>query len=171
MQHLAENRHDLLSHPERGVAMVQREVAKRCQAEFERLQTVKGALRITLNWRTPAIGLPRKLESLLFIMRALQRHLEMQLELEERGGYLEIVNEVKPNLAEQKNRLRDEHDFFRASLDQIVPTVAGLSSADEERIEAICRELCELLSKIDEHELGEAQLLQEVFASDEGGEG
>ncbi len=151
--------------------MVQREVAKRCRAEFERLQTVKGALRITLNWRTPAIGLPRKLESLLFIMRALQRHLEMQLDLEEQGGYLEIVEEVKPNLAEEKDRLRGQHDHFRASLEQIMPTVEGLSHQDEQRVEDICQELFGLLAQIDQHELHEAKLLQEVFASDEGGEG
>lgn len=151
--------------------MVQRELAKRCQAEFERLQDVKGALLITLNWRTPAIGLPRKLESLLFIMQALQRHLAMQLDLEEQGGYLEIVNEIKPNLAEEKNRLLREHDHFRASLDQILPSVAELSPADEARVEEICEELFGLLARIDQHELREAKLLQEVFASDEGGEG
>lgn len=151
--------------------MVQREVAKRCRAEFERLQTVKGALRITLNWRTPAIGLPRKLESLLFIIRALQRHLEMQLDLEEQGGYLDIVEEFKPNLAEAKDRLRDEHDHFRASLEQLLPTVEELSPEDEQRVEEICQELFGLLARIDQHELQEAELLQEAIASDEGGEG
>jgi hemerythrin-like domain-containing protein len=151
--------------------MVQRDVAKRCRAEFERLQTVKGALRITLNWRTPAIGLPRKLESLLFIIRALQRHLEMQLDLEEQGGYLDIVEEFKPNLAEAKDRLRDEHDHFRASLEQILPTVEELSPQDEQRVEDICQELFNLLARIDQHELQEAELLQEAIASDEGGEG
>jgi hypothetical protein len=94
----------------------------------------------------------------------------MQLDLEEQGGYLEIVNEVKPNLADEKNRLRGQHDEFRASLEQILPAVAGLSPADEQRVDEICEELVGLLAQIDLHELQEAKLLQEVF-SDEGGEG
>ena len=151
--------------------MIQQDVAKRCQVEYERLQTVKGALRLTLQWRTPAVGLPKKMETLLFIMRALQRHLELQLRLEEQDGYLEIVNEYKPNLFDRKEQLRGQHDYFRNLLEQMLPNLERLSTANMEEVEAICMELSDLLEQLDAHEHSETKLLLEAVGSDEGGEG
>ena len=147
-------------------------IAGRCWAEHIRLQNVKDALRVTLNWRAPAVGLSRKLSSVAFIIRALQRHLERQLALEEDGGYLlDLVGEQKPSMLVQANRLRSQHDDFRASLRTLLPSVEQLTPEDRERLEGLSAEICALLDRIDEHDAQEVELLQEAFLQDDGGEG
>src|SRR3990172_8308145 len=107
-------------------------VASECLHEFQRLRQVKDALRVTLNWKVPTMGLSRKQSSVVFIIHALQRHLERQLALEENGGYLTSVDEAKPNLASLTEQLRNEHDGFRESIRDLLPSMEKLTPADEE---------------------------------------
>ena len=146
-------------------------LAGQCQSEHETLKNIKDALRATLAWSAPDIGGSQRHASVLFIIRALQRHLERQLALEEQGGYLEtIVEEEKPNLVTHAQRLREEHQEFRESLRTLLPRFER-ASAQERRFERLADEVMALLERLEKHESEEADLLQEVFLTDEGGEG
>lgn len=146
-------------------------LANQCQQEHQALQNLKDALRVTLDWKAPEMGRSRKLSSIAFIVRALQRHLEHQLALEERDGYMVDVSEAKPGLVQRTARLRAEHDAFRQTLRELLPDVERLSPADEAHFNALCDEIDRLLRRIDQHDEDEADLLQEALLTDEGGEG
>jgi hypothetical protein len=151
---------------------VQKEsIATQCQAEFASLTQIKEALRVTLNWRAPSVGLSRKISSVLFVMRALQRHLEHQLTLEEQGGYMEIVRESMPSLYDQAVRLREQHDSFREELDAMVSRIQHLGPSCEDEVDQVCYIINDLLRHIELHEREEADLLQEALIQDVGGEG
>ena len=146
-------------------------LAQRCLDEHRALSNIKDALRATLSWQTPAAGLSKKNTSLVFILRALQRHLAQQLALEEHGGYMKDVYEANPTLVEQAQRLESEHDVFRASLEELAPLFEQLEPRADGHYEFLCDQVRELLIRIDEHETREHELLQEAFLRDEGGEG
>ena len=102
-----------------------------CRTEYKTFQNIKEALRVTVEWRVPSVGISRKLSSVLFIIRALQRHLERLLDLEERDGYMEVVGERNPNRMHDADRLLSDHEEFRQSLREILPTVEERPSDED----------------------------------------
>ena len=146
-------------------------LAEQCRDEHVALQTLKDALRLTLDWQAPSVKRARKLASLAFIIRALQRHLEQQLALEEHDGYMSHVHDAKPNLVRRTEQLRAEHDFFRDTLRSLLPNVEQVCPHDDQHFEHLCNELDELLRRIELHDQAEAALLYEALLTDEGGEG
>jgi hemerythrin-like domain-containing protein len=139
--------------------------------EHQILHHVKQALRVTLQWKTPAVGLPRKISSVQFTIKSFQRHLNRVMELEEQDGYMQMVAERKPNLDERIRTLEREHDEFRRRLGELVPRIDSLTDGDHELVEELCEQLEGLLDRIDQHDLQEIELLQETMLCDEGGEG
>jgi hypothetical protein len=146
-------------------------VTDACWVEHKILEHVKAALRLTLDWKVPAVGLPRKLSSVRFTLRSFERHLRRLMKLEENGGYMASVGEFKPNLQQQTELLLAEHQDFRAALDSIVPAMDALSKDEQQQFEQLCQEIRALLQRIDEHDRKEVEILQEALLSDEGGEG
>ncbi len=139
--------------------------------EHQILDHVKQALRVTLDWKVPSVGLPRKLSSVQFTLKSFLRHLERMMELEERNGYMLIVSEKKPNMSFRVDRLEQDHQQFREFIAQLIPEVEALNEFQDERFEDICSRIYELLENVDRHDSEEVQLLQETFLCDEGGEG
>ena len=76
--------------------------------EHQILDHVKQALRVTLGWKVPSEGVPRKLSSVQFTLKSFQRHLERLMNLEEQDGYMVMVGEIKPNMQSRVDRLEDE---------------------------------------------------------------
>ena len=151
--------------------MDRQSLADTCWVEHKILEHVKAALRLTLDWDVPAVGIPRKLSSVRFTLKSFQRHLRRLVKLEESGGYMAMVGEFKPNMYQQAEALLAEHESFRQSLDAIVPAIDSLTKNDAERFNQICAEIRSLLDRVDEHDRKEVELLQEALLSDEGGEG
>ena len=151
--------------------MVHDDVVRRCHDEALAVRRVKDSLRITLDWKAPSVAMPRKLSSVAFIIRSLQRHLERQLALEEDGGYMEVVAQEKPNLQDHAEKLREEHDLFREVLRDILPSVEELTPDDESRFQQLCGEINSLLQRLELHDAEEAELLSVALLTDEGGEG
>ena len=149
----------------------QNSVASQCWIEHKVLTHIKDALRVTLDWKVPSVGVLRKLTSVRFTLRSFQRHLERIMSLEEDGGYMIVVEELKPNMSEQADALRSEHDEFRASLERLVPSLDQLSQEDERRFHQVCYEINVLLDQVDQHDSKEVTLLQDALLMDEGGEG
>ena len=139
--------------------------------EHQILDHVKQALRVTLGWKAPSVGMSRKLSSLQFTLQSFQRHLERVMDLEERDGYMVLVAETKPNMHFKVERLEQEHRQFRNTMQHLVPIVEALSEYQSDEFENICGEIGTLLDRIDRHDMEEIELLQEAFLLDEGGEG
>ena len=139
--------------------------------EHQILDHVKQALRVTLNWKVPAVGMPRKLNTLQFTMKSFQRHLQRIMDLEEQDGYMAQVAESKPNLFDRIQQLQRDHVEFRNLLKALGPEVDSLSEFENDRFEVVCGEISELLDKVDRHDADEVELLQETMLYDEGGEG
>ena len=139
--------------------------------EHQILDHVKQALRVTLDWNVPAVGMSRKLSSVQFTLRSFQRHLERMMNLEEQDGYMVLVAELKPNMSLRVERLAQDHGRFRESICRLLPEVESLCEYQNEDFEEVCRQIYDLLDSVDRHDEEEVELLQETFLCDEGGEG
>ena len=139
--------------------------------EHQILDHAKQALRVTLGWKVPSVGLPRKLSSLQFTLQSFQRHLERIMELEEQDGYMVMVAETKPNMHFRVERLERDHDKFRRTMRRLLPVVEALNEYQCEEFETVCGEIAAFLDRIDRHDAEEINLLQEALLMDEGGEG
>ena len=139
--------------------------------EHQILDHLKAALRVTLGWQVPAVGLPRKLSSVQFTLKSFQRHLERLMDLEEQDGYMTVVAEAKPHLSRRIDRLERDHAQFRREVRHLLPEVEGLCEFESEQFERVCADIAALLEEVDRHDLEEVELLQETLLYDEGGEG
>lgn len=148
-----------------------RAVAQASQMEHQILDHVKQALRITLDWKAPAVSLPRKISSVQFTMKSFSRHLLRMMDLEERDGYMSVVVEEKPNLDCRIKRLQREHQAFRSRLEEMAPDISALPAMTESDFEFVCTQIEELLDRVDQHDVEEIELLQDTLMCDEGGEG
>lgn len=147
------------------------QAAEQCWVEHRALHHIKAALRVTLDWKVPSIGIPKKLSSVRFVLGSFERHLERLMDLEEDGGYLVIVGETKPHWCPKVEALRCEHDQFRAAMRDLLPEVQSLCQEDEQRLSEVCGEIRSLLCRVDCHDQKESELLQSALTLDEGGEG
>jgi hemerythrin-like domain-containing protein len=139
--------------------------------EHQILDHVKQALRVTLNWQTPSVGMPRKLSSVRFTLQSFLRHLERLMNLEEQDGYMEVVSELKPNMQNRIERLEQDHDQFRKRSEQLLHKMEEISEYDCAQFDQACGMVVEFLAQVDQHDKKEIQLLQETLLCDEGGEG
>jgi hemerythrin-like domain-containing protein len=139
--------------------------------EHQILEHIKQALRVTLDWEAPVVSMPRKLSSLQFTIKSFQRHLERVISIEEEGGYMHEVADVKPHLQNRIEHLENEHGQFRSRLRKLIPELNDIKEWEEPRFDEVCRELRDLLDEVDHHDLSEVELMQESLLMDEGGEG
>ncbi len=139
--------------------------------EHQILDHVKQALRVTLGWRVPAVGLSRKLSSVQFTLKSFQRHLERLMDIEEQDGYMVVVAETKPHLAMRVERLEHDHEEFRRKIEHLLPEVESLNAKSLDEGESDAFESKWLLANVDRHDTEEIELLQETLLYDEGGEG
>lgn len=135
------------------------------------LDHVKQALRVTLDWQAPVVSMPRKLSSLQFTMKSFRRHLERVMSIEEEGGYLADIADVRPGMQSRIECLARDHIRFRGRIRQIVSELDVLNDWEEARFGEICDEIRTLLHEVDWHDALEVDLLQEALLVDEGGEG
>src|SRR4051812_45037497 len=124
------------------------------------MEHIKQAMRVTLDWQAPEVSLPRKINSLQFTIKSLQRHLERVMSLEEDGGYMSIVHDCKPHLQDRLECLSGDHAAFRAALARLQPELESLTEWDEDRFRQICGDIRQLLDDIDRHDRQEVELLQ-----------
>src|SRR5262249_20133117 len=99
------------------------------------------------------------------------RHLERVMSLEEEGGYLDEVADMKPNLQSRIESLSRDHARFRRRIREIVPQLDAISEWQQERFAGVCLEIRDLLDGLDQHDSREIDLRQESMLMDEGGEG
>jgi hypothetical protein len=139
--------------------------------EHRILDHVKQALRVTLDWSVPDVSMPRKLSSVQFTAKSFLRHFERVMSIEEEGGYMSVVGEMKPYLHERIDQLGGDHERFRARMERLLPDIDSLAEWEESRFHELCNDLRALLDDVDEHDAKEISLLQEALLFDVGGEG
>jgi hypothetical protein len=115
--------------------------------------------------------MPRKLSSLQFTMKSFQRHLERVMAIEEEGGYLAEIAELRPALQSRVQCLARDHIRFRTRIRQLLPELSEINDWEESRFAEICDEIRTLLHEVDWHDQLEIDILQESLLLDEGGEG
>jgi hypothetical protein len=145
--------------------------ASACWIEHQILEHVKQALRVTLEWKAPAVSLPHKMSSVAFTLKSFQRHLERLMAIEEDGGYMAMVSEVSPHLHPRIDHLAHDHDRFRQQIRNIVPCIEELFEWQSVEFSEVCAEVFLLLDEVDLHDLQEISLLQDSLLLDDGGEG
>jgi hemerythrin-like domain-containing protein len=153
------------------IPMDRDDVGRQVMVEHETLKHLTNALHSILDWRVSGDDFTRKLSSLRFCAESFQRHLARLFALEEYEGYMDVVLEERPNLANEIEALRTEHDQFRRTLHRMVSRLDRLSSQEREVFDGLCSQLRELLKRLDEHHRKETALLQEALLQDEGGPG
>jgi len=139
--------------------------------EHQILDHVKQALRVTLDWDVPSVGLPRKLSSVQFTLKSFLRHLERLMDYEEQDGYMVVVAELKPNMQNRIEHLEHDHAQFRQMMGHLLPEVEEITEYQSDRFEEVCLKIADLLILVDRHDAEEIELLQETLLCDEGGEG
>jgi hemerythrin-like domain-containing protein len=139
--------------------------------EHRILDHVKQALRVTLDWRVPDVSMSRKLSSVQFTANSFQRHFERVMSIEEEGGYMSVVGEMKPYLHDRIERLAGDHERFRDRMRRLLPKIDNLAEHEDAQFRELCEDLRTLLDDVDEHDAKEISLLQEALLFDVGGEG
>ena len=151
--------------------MDQRDIAHQTLLEQRLLTNITQAIRTTIAWEPRGKDLTGKLRSIRFITASLERHLDHVMDLEEYDGYMSAALECSPNLAGKVTALKQEHEQFRDSVHRLTAQLERLDADDHTGIERVCLDIGDLLGRIDEHSRREADLLNEAFLRDEGGEG
>ena len=140
-------------------------------AEQQILEHVKGALRVMVEWQAPEVSMDRKRESVRNALTSFCRHLERLMDYEEQDGYMSGVSDAKPNWHVRVMQLHDEHQALRSHIEKLAPQTRDILALDNERFEATCGEISQLLDEVDRHDRDEIALLQDTLLCDEGGEG
>jgi hypothetical protein len=139
--------------------------------EHQTLGHIVSAIRATVGWNYQGANLARKIVSLRFVCQSLQRHVKHLMGLEEEDGYMADVLEIRPELKEDVEVLRQEHVHFRTGLNRILNRLKKATPTDQATVAAISESLLALLEKLDAHSHKETGLLQHALLTDEGGEG
>jgi hemerythrin-like domain-containing protein len=146
-------------------------ISEQVLVEHKILAHIVSALRATVDWKHQGSDLTRKIASLRFVGQSLQRHLKHLTELEEDNGYMSVVLESHPELSDEVEALRLEHDQFRKGLSRILNRLRLVQPTDRSGLATIIDDVLALLKKLDDHSHKETGLIQHALLSDEGGEG
>jgi hypothetical protein len=135
--------------------------------EHEVLARLSDALRTAIRWGQHG-DLARKLAAVQFLTEAFQRHLDRMLELEEHGGYLELLKGSHPQLQSRADAFRKEHRQFRETTDRLHRRMEKGAELTPTDVESIFADLTTLLETIDGHNQGELDLLQQLILEQAG---
>lgn len=146
-------------------------VSRQVLLEHQTLGHIVSAIRATIAWNYQGPDLCRKIASLRFVCQSLRRHIKHMMGLEEADGYMLDVLEIRPELKDEVEGLRQEHVHFRTGLNRILNRLKNASPTDQAAVRSISNSLVSLLEKLDAHSHKETGLIQHALLTDEGGEG
>jgi hypothetical protein len=150
--------------------MNQELLIQQTKVESQALEHITRALEVMIGWAVDGGGYGRKLSSVRFFAMQYQQHLERLFALEEIDGYMESVSRFNPELTEQIDDLKRDHEQLRAAVRRIVVRLDLASSANLAEFDATCFEIRRTINEILEHLRLEQELLVEAFQRDTGGE-
>lgn len=132
---------------------------------------VANALRAAIEWRVKPKQLARKISSVRFVAQSFQRYLDRLFSLEEHDGYMSLVIDQLPNKASRIDELKAQHSEFRQTIRRITTHLDRLLPDERATFENLCRDLLDLIKKVEKHNARETSLLQEVFTQEDGSSG
>jgi hypothetical protein len=147
------------------------DISEQLFVEHQILAHIVRALRATIGWTYQGVDITRRIGSLRSAGQLLQRHLKHLFGLEEKDGYMSVVLESHPELADEVEALRQEHGQFRRTLSRILTRLRLVQPTNPLTLVKISEDLSALLDKLDEHTHRETGLIQHALLKDEGGEG
>ena len=150
--------------------MNQELLIQQTKVESQALEHVTRALEAMIGWAVDGDGFSRKLSSVRFFTVQYQQHLERLFALEEIDGYMENISRFNPELANQINELKRDHEQLRAAVRKIVVRLDLASPVNLAEFDATCFEVRRTINEILEHLRREQELLVEAFQRDTGGE-
>jgi hemerythrin-like domain-containing protein len=95
-------------------------------------------------------------------------HLKEHFALEEDGGFMTPVLEVRPTKAPIVETLKAEHRLLLEELDKLAQTMCKTAPSDCDACEKLCESFKQLVKSLKKHEQTEDRLLQSAFAEDIG---
>jgi hemerythrin-like domain-containing protein len=96
-------------------------------------------------------------------------HMARHLELEEAGGYLAQVVELRPTLAQAVEIIRHEHEELSQIFREVQEAVHELGPADVLLLRDCCKRIEYLLTWLERHEEHENHVVVYAFTQDFGG--
>src|SRR6476660_1077196 len=150
--------------------MNQELLIQQTKVESQALEHITRALEVMIGWAVDSGGYVRKLSSVRFFTVLYQQHLERLFALEEVDGYMESASRFNPELADQIDDLKHDHEQLRAAVRRIVVRLDLASSTNLPEFDATCFELRKTINEVLEHLRLEQELLVEAFQRDTGGE-
>ncbi len=150
--------------------MNQELLIQQTKVESQALEHVTRALEAMIGWAVDGDGFSRKLSSVRFFTVQYQQHVERLFALEEIDGYMESISRFNPELANQIDDLKRDHEQLRAAVRKIVVRLDLASPDNLAEFDATCFEVRRTINEILEHLRREQKLLVEAFQRDTGGE-
>ena len=137
------------------------------QTEHAKVRELAGNLG-ALTTAVPQQGLDAWVDDIRARFDHFRAHLYHHMALEEDGGYLESVLDVRPTLAADVERLRKDHKELGRIMDTIHQTLTDLKPEDRQQARECCYGIDCLLSYVEHHEKNENLLVTYVFTQDIG---
>jgi hypothetical protein len=150
--------------------MNQELLIQQTKVESQALEHITRALEVMIGWAVDGGGYGRKLSSVRFFTVQYQQHLERLFALEEIDGYMESVSRLNPELSNQVDDLKRDHEQLRAAVRKIVVRLDLASPTNLPEFDATCFEVRITINDVLEHLHREQELLVEAFQRDTGGE-
>jgi hypothetical protein len=124
-----------------------------------------------LQRMTRGRGNSHKLSTLHFQTWSFERHLARIQVLADHGGYMHLITDAHPHLAEEVETLRNGREELHSNLQKIIVRLERVSRDDAGGFGKICAELERFLDDLRAHGQKERELLQHSFTQEEGGSG
>jgi hypothetical protein len=154
-----------------SLSLKQALVIQQTKMESQALEHITQAVEVALAWVVEGDDVSRKLSSVRFFTEMYQRHLERLFALEEVDGYMDEVTELSPELTNQVDKLKPEHEQFRVAIRNIVLRLDRNPPFDRTSFNAVCEKLREVIREVLEHTRRENELFVESIQQDTGGSG
>ena len=155
---------------QKGNPMDPQDIAKQMQVEREMLIHIESALRAALGWDVREDDFSRNVSTLRFVAQSFQRHLNRAWVLQEQGGYMKVVLEIRPHLETTIEAMKRDHARLQGVLDVVILKLDRVSPSDRETFINLRDEFLEFLEDLKNHNVKETHLSQEAFMLEEGGE-
>lgn len=147
--------------------MKPREVAKWISEEHSHVKEQMFQLRKSLAI-PPETGRAAWLPDLRKCFQGLATHLNQHMELEESGGYMQEILQLRPTLTREVERLSHEHVEMRRLIEQIDAALGELGPKDALLIRHAIARIGMFLAYVDQHKTEEEHLVMAVFTNDIG---
>jgi hemerythrin-like domain-containing protein len=90
------------------------------------------------------------------------------MDLEEQGGYLAQVTELRPTLSEAVEIIKNEHEELKVILAGLKTAVHELAPTDNLLVRDCCKRVEHLLTWLERHEQHETHIIMYAFTQDIG---